>query len=162
MTTTAARPKAAPPAPPPPKYRPQASAVFTAPLALQTKRHEAFAEEAAELAAQYGWEGEPTWTLNDISVADATNFIQKTLHEAHVSHCNDHLNPPDYAVAAEHLGLSGDDVQTFIAALTAAHDREHIEVETMSNEAFDAKTAANRDEDHATRDRIRTAYGLSL
>jgi hypothetical protein len=160
MPNPTARPMAQPPAPAPAKFRPKASAQFSAPLALQAKRQEHFQDEAVDLAAAYGWAGDPAWVLNGIRVEDAQNFIRKTLHEIHVSHCNDHLNAPDYAAAAAHLGLNDADATAFVAALTASHDREHTELKGHDWKKLEAKLAANQADDKAERDRVRTSAAL--
>lgn len=62
----------------------------------------------AELAAKLGWKGGPDWIANDITVADATGFLVKTLHECFIAGAKGEPQP-DPDPACDHLGLTPSD-----------------------------------------------------
>jgi hypothetical protein len=86
----AAKPKPIPQAPPRVVHSAGAPADFAAP--------------AAALAEKLGWSGEPDWVANDITVADARNFITKVMHE-HFQAGAKGAAQPDYLAACEHLAV---------------------------------------------------------
>ena len=85
-------------------------------------KQEQFDEPASKLAAALGWEGEPNWLANDITVADATNYIRKTMHE-HFQAGAKGEDQPDYREACEHLAVDNDAEQAAIdAALKSVYE----------------------------------------
>jgi hypothetical protein len=102
-----AKPKAQPPSPQKSR-RENAAAIRAAATVRVTKEQEAFAADAAKIAASLGWEGEDNWVLNGIQNSDARRFIAKTLHEVHVAALNPGQPKPSSADVCAHLGLPAD------------------------------------------------------
>jgi hypothetical protein len=98
------------------------------PIPQETPRvvHNAGAQEnfeapALALAEKLGWSGEPDWVANDITVADARNYLAKVMHE-HFQAGAKGADQPDYKAACEHLAVDNDSEQSAIdEALAAAY-----------------------------------------
>lgn len=74
---------------------------------------EDFAAPAATLAEKLGWAGDLDWVANDITVADARNYLAKVMHE-HFQAGAKGAAQPDYQAACEHLAVDNDDEQAAI------------------------------------------------
>lgn len=83
-------------------------------VSITSVPQETFAEPAAALAAKLGWDGPDHFVGNEITVRDATRFLQKALHEQHQAAALG-LPTPSYEAVCEHLGL------TAAADLEAVH-----------------------------------------
>lgn len=130
MTTSSrpiARPKAQPPAPRKKTSKEFAQALRETVTVRVLREQDDYSAEAAELAAQLGWEGAPTDVLFGIQVADARRFLAKTLHEVHVAVLNpnsDRARMPTAERVCQHLGLSEDYLDEVREALAKAVERE--------------------------------------
>lgn len=173
------RPKAAP-LPPPPVRAINATGSFgLGPIVSQAKRQGHFDDQALDLAAKYGWEGAPDDVLNasnpadpfnGIRVADAQNFIRKTLHEIHNAACAPHCHRlpqdpsthgcPDLSHVGTHLGLNAADTAALEASLRAIYDAEVSELAAMDPAKRKALFEANAAEDIESRKRARIAMAL--
>lgn len=109
MATALARPKAQPPQAKKPTSTETAQAIRSKVTVHTTKDQDAFEAEAAEFAVALGWEGEPSWLLNDIQVSDARRFLTKTFHELHVAALNKDQKAPTVEAVCEHLNITDDD-----------------------------------------------------
>ncbi len=99
---------------------------------------QAFRQAAVDLATVLGWGGEGVqehWLQNDITVADARNYLQQKLHEAH---CAGVLQQPMPSVDElyEHLAVDTlEEVDATQRALEAAYsaggDKEFIEAQLV-------------------------------
>ena len=97
---------------------------------------QAFRQVAVDLATVLGWGGEGAqdhWIQNDITIADARNYLQQKLHEAH---CAGVLQQPMPTVDElyEHLAVDTlEEVDAAQGALEAAYatggDKEFIEAQ---------------------------------
>lgn len=80
---------------------------------------EQFQAAGEALASKLGWEGEPDWETNGISVQDAWAFIVKSLHE-HFQAGAHGADQPDTQLFFDHLGLESAEDR---AAATEALDK---------------------------------------
>lgn len=132
------------------------------PIAPQTKRHEHFVDLSVELAAKYGWTGEPTAEIGGFRVEDCQNFIRKTLHEIHVAAVAG-TGCPDLAPVAAHFdyldgetvkrSLDEEDTAELLATLTALYDAETAELKAHKPDVLKAKLEANAAEDKEAKKR---------
>jgi hypothetical protein len=81
-----------------------------------TKEQDAFESEAAEFAVALGWEGDPSWVLNDIQNSDAARFLAKTFHELHVAALNPAQAAPTAEAVCEHLNITEADAVAVVAS----------------------------------------------
>lgn len=106
--------QAAPRKPVPPRKRPSVG-VTGAP-------QETFVAPAVALAKKLGWDGDPDWVGNDITVRDAQRFIAKTMHEHHQAGARGEPQP-DYRAACLHLAVDNANEQAAIdGALRLAYE----------------------------------------
>lgn len=172
MTTTAkVRPVAV--VPPPAAVRVDGiSQTGLGPIVPQSKRQHHFQDTAIELAAKYGWSGEPNAEILGLRVADAQNFLRKTLHEIHVAAAGG--SPcPDFAPVAAHFehvdpkdetktvrSLDAEDTAELLETLTSVYDAEVAELKSHDPKKLEQLFKANAAEDIETRKRHRIAMAL--
>lgn len=105
-----------------------------APKGPEFAPQQSFRQAAVDLAAVLGWHGdEDDWLQNDITIADARNYLQQKLHEAHQA-CVLGQPMPDYAEVYEHLAVDtfAEDEATqaaFAAAYATGKNKAFIEAE---------------------------------
>lgn len=117
------RPKPQAPAPVVPRELRKMGAFAKSNVPPMTKHQEHFEDQANVLAAQFGWDGEPSHVVYDIRIEDARNFFRKTLHEVHIAAVSEKTMPDAGAVAA-HLGMDAEDTAELAKALKAMFDAE--------------------------------------
>lgn len=153
------RPAAEVPPPPTPNPFGGGGRSGIAPIALQTKRQEDFHDTAVELAAAFGWAGEPTFQIKGFAVADAQVFLRKTLHEIHGAAVAG-TGLPDLSHVGPHLGLSDEHAAALVGALSDLYDDEVAELGALDAKTLERKLTANAAEDKEARKRARTAQAL--
>jgi hypothetical protein len=153
------RPTAEAPPPPAPSPFKGTGSSGLGPIAMQTKRQEHFDEHAVALAASLGWEGEPTLQIGGFAVADAQNFLRKTLHEIHNAVVAGEPCP-DLSHVGEHLGLSGEHAAALLPVLAEIYSDEVAELQGLDPKALKRKLEANAAEDVEARKRARIAQAV--
>ena len=107
-----------------------------APKGPEFAPQQAFRQAAVDLAAVLGWHGdEDDWLQNDITIADARNYLQQKLHEAHQASVTGQ-QMPDYTEVYEHLAVDTDaEDEAVMAAFEAAYatgkDKAFIEAQLV-------------------------------
>ncbi len=116
------------------KLRKGARGIKTPLNVVVSKDQKSFRAAGVEMAKAFGWYGEDTDRLNDITVKDAQNYFTKVFHECHIAAINGKPLPVAEEIL-EHMGLdvgeyAEEDLQTLVEKIAELSSAEKAEFDS--------------------------------